>query len=492
MQIRTIVLVTLLLVVQGWCKPSKNLDDLDYNDDVPADDDDDLVQNEDDDESPDAIEEPPQITSNPQSLRVRAGTTVILPCVTTNADSFATVWKKGDEFLYSDENAFTPEKDRIVRTPKNELIIYNTTVNDTNDYYTCSILSPKPITITHRLLVDPNNGSPMATTVPPMVVQSSSPSTPTSDGRGTPMERVDAVQGQDVRLTCQASAHPLKEMKWFHLSEKLHNNQKTSMHGNTMTIHKVNRHDAGVYQCLADNGKDKPPHDAIHLVVSYAPEIDVEREIVHAGVGVESELTCIVHAHPHADVMWLKNQKELPKKAKMSRKNYKSRHTLRIMHTTEEDLGEYTCVAVNNLGRASRTISLTGAPSQATIAVTKDDEGVVLKWRLESYSPITQYKLKYRRKGEDGWQETEPPVTDGKGIQYTVEHVIEGLQPGAYEAVLVARNSFGWSSPSAPHTFMREHSTEEAAGVKTGSAVSIRPYWALSLSLLVVCAFRNL
>ncbi|KAK2582619.1 hypothetical protein KPH14_004905 [Odynerus spinipes] len=496
MQIRAIALVTLLLVVQGWCKPSKNFEDLDYNEDVPADEDDDLPQGEDDGDSPDTIEEPPQITSVPKSIRVHAGSTVTLPCTTVNADSLAVVWKRGDEFLYSDENALTLDKDRIVRTPENSLVIYNTTVNDTSDTYTCSIMSDKPITITHRLLVDPiDRLHSMTTTAPVVPSSSSSASSPTPDGRVTPSDRVEAVQGQDVRLVCPASVQSSTEMKWYHQSDKLYNDQRTSIHGNTVTIHKVNRHDAGVYQCIADNGKNIPPHAGIHLVINYTPEIEVERETVHTGTGVESEITCIVHAHPRANVIWYKNQKELPKKAKISRKNYKSRHSLKIMHTSEEDFGDYTCVARNEYGQTSKTISLTGAPSQAMISgaeVTKDDNGFILKWHLQSYSPITQYKLKYRRKGDEEWQVMEPRVTDGKGIQYTVEHTIEGLQPGSYEAILVARNSFGWSPPSAPHTFISDHGTEEAAGVKTGSAVSIRPFWALPVSLLVVCAFRNL
>lgn len=34
-----------------------------------------------------------------------------------------------------------------------------------------------------------------------------------------------------------------------------------------------------------------------------------------------------------------------------------------------------------------------------------------------------------------------------------VEYPIRDLQPGSYEAVLKARNAFGWSLDSKPHTF---------------------------------------
>lgn len=47
-----------------------------------------------------------------------------------------------------------------------------------------------------------------------------------------------------------------------------------------------------------------------------------------------------------------------------------------------------------------------------------------------------------------------PTVTNGRGNQFIVEHTIEGLQPGSYEAIVMARNDFGWSLPSKPHIFV--------------------------------------
>lgn len=124
--------------------------------------------------------------------------------------------------------------------------------------------------------------------------------------------------------------------------------------------------------------------------------------------------------------------------------------------------------------------------------MTNDNNDLVLKWRLESYSPIAQYKLKYRRKGDEQWQEMKPRVKDGDGNQYIVEHVIVGLDAGNYEAILEARNSFGWSPPSKPVTFKKENVEKIEAASVGGSAVSIRPFWAIQVSLLVVCAFRKL
>lgn len=85
----------LLPLISGWCKPSsKSFEDVDYNDDAQADDSDDYSQNDDESDTPDTIEEPPQIKSNPESKRVRSGTTVTLPCLTSNAGSCKTKKKE--------------------------------------------------------------------------------------------------------------------------------------------------------------------------------------------------------------------------------------------------------------------------------------------------------------------------------------------------------------------------------------------------------------
>lgn len=44
-------------------------------------------------------------------------------------------------------------------------------------------------------------------------------------------------------------------------------------------------------------------------------------------------------------------------------------------------------------------------------------------------------------------------MKDGNENQFMVEYPIRELQPGSYEAILKARNAFGWSLDSEPHTF---------------------------------------
>lgn len=42
-----------------------------------------------------------------------------------------------------------------------------------------------------------------------------------------------------------------------------------------------------------------------------APEIEVERTLIHTGVGYEAQLICIVHAEPLPHVIWYKDTTQL-------------------------------------------------------------------------------------------------------------------------------------------------------------------------------------
>lgn len=96
------------------------------------------------------------------------------------------------------------------------------------------------------------------------------------------------------------------------------------------------------------------------------PKVEVKKSIVNSGTGIESELTCIVSASPNANIRWYKGEKQLlQKKGSILMhhgimKNNKTKHVLKILHTSEDDFGEYKCYADNHMGYDSKSIFLTG------------------------------------------------------------------------------------------------------------------------------------
>ncbi|XP_031832963.1 protein amalgam [Nomia melanderi] len=470
---RFVGLLLVLFVTQAWCKPTKSSESEDYHDDDPPPD----YESEpiEDDDEPGTSTEPPQILSKPKVIHAKNGSTVSLPCIVKNTENVAVSWKRNNETLYYDSFAVTNDTRRIVRLQNNSLVIHNVTVNDMSDNYECSILEKPAITIRHRLIIDVD----------------------TSPIRVTPGSTVQVTAGEKLVLGCMTTMQPPPKIKWYRKIKKslvLNDGMPT----NHLTIKNVTRHNSGEYYCLAEDGSERPPVQVISVVVNYPPEIEVERDSVHTGLHVESNLTCKVYAHPAARVRWFKNQKEIqPEPRRIELKTVKPLYTLKIADTKEQDLGEYKCVAENKFGQAEKSIVLTGSPSEARIesgGAAKTNRGLILRWRLDSFSPITEYVLKYRRKGETNWIILKPTVTNGKGIEFTVEHEIEELQPGSYEATLEARNEYGWSQPSKPYIFMGEEVIEEAENVQGQKAAASQPTLALATLLLVIssCAFTSL
>ncbi|XP_025158571.1 neurotrimin isoform X3 [Harpegnathos saltator] len=495
---------------EGLCQPTKSTEDENYEDDLPLD------EEEDDDEDIEegdilgAVGPPPQILSTPASVRVVEGNTAMLPCDVIHAESYATAWMKDKEYLYVEADPHTQDS-RIVRLPNNTLMIYNASVNDSSNNYQCIIIHKQNIVLTHRLRVDPKSA---ATTppqpAPPRYTTTPKPVIPSQHShrsliRVTPMKKIEANPGQSITFGCETNIQPPPEIKWFVESKKLDNyDPDVVLNGNFITIKKVKKSHSGRYQCLAEDGSKEPAMEAITVVVHYRPEVEAKKSMVHSGTGVESEMMCIVSAYPKAIIKWYKDDKEITQKKGSAvlyhgeMKGNRTKYILRILHTTEQDFGEYKCVAQNTIGRDSETIRLTGVPSQAKLSgaeMTTDDTGIILRWRLESYSPISEYKLQYRRKGEENWSTAAPEVKNGRGNQFTVEYPIEALEPVSYEAILTSRNSFGWSPPSEPHMFTGDYPPEMARKEESSSAaIQIRPLGALLVSILVVlsCAFTSL
>jgi hypothetical protein len=77
-----------------------------------------------------------------------------------------------------------------------------------------------------------------------------------------------------------------------------------------------------------------------------------------------------------------------------------TRHSL-ILHRVEpEDLAAYACSATNKIGSAAAKLELKGSPQAPRLATRVEYLGrgsYRVSWSTESYAPITQYTLLYRK-----------------------------------------------------------------------------------------------
>jgi hypothetical protein len=76
-----------------------------------------------------------------------------------------------------------------------------------------------------------------------------------------------------------------------------------------------------------------------------------------------------------------------------------TKYTLKIMRVRAQDLGNYSCVAENQLGKNKKIVTLSGlprAPQFRSNAQSQWRDKYNISWTVDSYAPIEEYKFQYK------------------------------------------------------------------------------------------------
>jgi hypothetical protein len=119
----------------------------------------------------------------------------------------------------------------------------------------------------------------------------------------------------------------------------------------------VSRHHAGTYVCAANNGFASEAREKIELTVEFEPEVSVEEMFIHSKSGETVTLVCVVHANPRAEVKWFKDGTDITTKADHADRH---EHKFVLEDLSEEQMGNYTCVAENKWGSNTGVIEISG------------------------------------------------------------------------------------------------------------------------------------
>ncbi|KAF2896232.1 hypothetical protein ILUMI_09943, partial [Ignelater luminosus] len=230
----------------------------------------------------------------------------------------------------------------------------------------------------------------------------------------------------------------------------------------------TDRHLAGEYQCLARNGVGEPATATIQLNIIYPPELMTTKSWMHTAPGIRTQLECVVSADPPAIVTWLKGEMPIAFNNRVVPMVEGNKHILLIRNATFSDFGIYTCRASNDLGQGELQIQLSGIANPGVFKQT-DQKNIdtrnsyKLIWEVDSYAPIIEYKLwfrKYRPRNDvrnTDWNTLTIPAEHSTGPVHSKSYTIKGLrEKTVYEALLTSRNRYGWSKPSPLLKFATE------------------------------------
>jgi len=472
-------LLVCLLAAKGLCSPDSNEDLYKYPNDEEGDDDGDF----DDDKGDTDNALPPVMKSKALNLEVHSGDRVILPCATVNhtydVDRFAVTWKKDGRTLYLDAIQAAPKDPRIlVRSSDSALIVTNVTASDSG-HYCCSYSSDPPVKLMHVINV-----------FAPAAIRSIQP-------RGS----ASVEKGNTITLRCNVTGYPPPDVAWKKWGKHEHPVATVIATSENVTLDSVERLDSGTYECTAKNNLGPEASAQVSIHVTYAPEIDIEEELVTSGTDYETKLKCVVHAEPKAKVYWLKDNATVSDLDHVHTFVEGNRHYYRIAKTQVSDFGKYKCIATNSKGTTnSKEIELTGRPSTPrliTASVGGDGRSLDVVWHIVSYSPILEYRVQYKNEKDNGkWQMLATPVQDAEeGNVYKLQYQLKDLPDGEFLVSLRARNFYGWTNPAKPHSFTIKNESNEATAetskLEEGHTVgdSTRPRITAVLMIVSFCAF---
>ncbi|GFR81842.1 roundabout-like protein 2 [Elysia marginata] len=169
-----------------------------------------------------------------------------------------------------------------------------------------------------------------------------------------------------VELKCKAAGDPKPTVQWHKEDGRIAFGRARQLDDGTLRIEKVQIGDEGVYVCVAENVAGTA--EAVgKLEVETRPSFLIPPKDITVALGRTAVLQCVVTGNPEPTVFWnIGNDKQLmfPNQP-IGRFNMSDDGTLRIHDVTFSDQGTYECKALNVLGKANHS---------ATVTVTSDDD----------------------------------------------------------------------------------------------------------------------
>ncbi|XP_063366960.1 cell adhesion molecule Dscam2 [Cydia amplana] len=206
-------------------------------------------------------------------------------------------------------------------------------------------------------------------------------------------EALRAKINSDIIFECKVSGHPIEKQYWVHNAKAVKPNERIRLSDDGLRIHikSTQEEDQGVYQCFASNSRDQAYGVAEYLIdeserplatanrsrrapyARSAQSHDVDwnftgtreskPELVYwfseqtLQPGPSVSLKCVAMGHPPPQFTWLLDGFPIPTNSRFVVGQHVTLQDdvvshLNVSRVTEQDGGEYACVATNSAGKA--------------------------------------------------------------------------------------------------------------------------------------------
>ncbi|XP_059503813.1 hemicentin-1 isoform X2 [Stegostoma tigrinum] len=272
------------------------------------------------------VSEPPPTIQVPNNVTVIPGERAILTCLTLSTVRYNLTWQKNG----ADRRLAEKHRAQVMRNLSLE--IKNVRPSDAGQY-NCIAANEGGATFASVFLIVQE---PPKVTVYP--------------------KNQTFTERKEVRISCSVTGYPQPQVVWTHNDMFIMGASRHMLSkGGSLIIRHASQKDSGVYTCLASNpaGTDR---EASILTYIEAPKVTVVRKEILIGLGDTSLLECKTTGIPQPEVKWFKGDLELRPSDFLSIDSRQG--ILKIQGTQDLDAGDYTCVAMNDVGRASGQVTL--------------------------------------------------------------------------------------------------------------------------------------
>ena len=155
-----------------------------------------------------------------------------------------------------------------------------------------------------------------------------------------PAGPIYAESGKGVKLPkCRVIGYPPPVVSWTKLFDQLPSGRAT-VQGQTLTITKTDKKDAGTYICTATNAMGTS-HAMTALIVNVVPQFTVKPpEKIELYHGQSVTLNCSADGHPVPSITWTRCKGNIPEE-----RSQVEGGQLKINSLTAKDSGTYICSA---------------------------------------------------------------------------------------------------------------------------------------------------
>uniref|UniRef100_A0A5K3FC69 Ig-like domain-containing protein n=1 Tax=Mesocestoides corti TaxID=53468 RepID=A0A5K3FC69_MESCO len=217
-----------------------------------------------------------------------------------------------------------------------------------------------------------------------------------------PLE-LTSVVGGPASVKCTARGRPNLQIRWRNKdTQEIYATEKFEMLDDgkaelSLTLTGMKEEQDGqklVCEATTSYPPNQPPaHQVTTLSVKYPPRLEIKNNAVYTELGATEDIAITVYGNPppelNCDLLNINEPREL-ELVPGEKQGVRTYH-LRLHEVKKQDVGDYKCSAVNELGSSTVTVRLTLSPSPPEVISPKfanHADYYLLGWRSRSKSPL--------------------------------------------------------------------------------------------------------